>query len=129
MVEATTNERSNPMANCRRSGCLSYDGRRSKGREAERVTGERSQKDEGGDRRQQPGQGDGRAEFFFESKAGYRAPLKDDIEGKSVSVSLVLLTNASRMEELQNLWNDARVVTAGIWRVPPSNRESRSLKR
>jgi hypothetical protein len=57
------------------------------------------------------------------------APLKDDIEGKSVSVSLVvLLTNASRMEELQNLWNDARVVTAGIWRVPPSNRESRSLK-
>ncbi len=55
--------------------------------------------------------------------------LKDDIEGKSVSVSLVLLTNASRMEELRNLWNDARVVTAGIWRVPPSNRESRSLKR
>ena len=65
---------------------------------------------------------------FFESEAGYRAPLKDDIEGKSVSVSLVLLTNASRMEELRNLWNDARVVTAGIWRVPPSNRESRSLK-
>jgi hypothetical protein len=48
--------------------------------------------------------------------------LKMSAEGKSVCLSLVLLTNASRMEELQNLWNDARVVTAGIWRVPPSNR-------
>jgi hypothetical protein len=56
------------------------------------------------------------------------APLTMSAEGKSVCVSLVLLTNASRMEELQNLWNDTRVVTAGIWKVPPSNRESRSLK-
>jgi hypothetical protein len=56
------------------------------------------------------------------------APLKMSAEGKSVCISLVLLTNASKMEELRNLWNDARVVTAGIWRVPPSNRESRSLK-
>jgi hypothetical protein len=42
------------------------------------------------------------------------APLKMSAEGKSVCVSLVLLTNASRMEELRNLWNDAQVVTAGI---------------
>ena len=40
------------------------------------------------------------------------APLEMSVEGKSVCVSLVLLTNALRMEELQNLWNDARVVTA-----------------
>jgi hypothetical protein len=31
------------------------------------------------------------------------APLKMSVEGKSVRVSLVLLTNASRMDELQNL--------------------------
>jgi hypothetical protein len=35
--------------------------------------------------------------------------LKMSVEGKSVCVSLVLLTNALRMEELRNLWNDARV--------------------
>ena len=82
MVEATTNERSNPMANCRRSGCLSYDGRRSKGREAERVTGERSRKDEEGDRRQQPGQGDGRAEFFSSPKLVIEHHLKMISKGK-----------------------------------------------
>ena len=38
------------------------------------------------------------------------APLKMRIEGKSVCINLVLLTNASRMEELWNLWNDLWVV-------------------
>jgi hypothetical protein len=37
----------------------------------------------------------------------YMTAFKMSVEGKSVCVSLGLLNSTSRMEELQNLWNDA----------------------
>jgi hypothetical protein len=64
------------------------------------------------------------------------APLKMSIKGKSVCISLVLLANNSKLEELQNLWNDAQVVSelsdegqTMARQVPPSNRESHSLQK
>jgi hypothetical protein len=55
------------------------------------------------------GKGKSSIEITLNDRNG--APLNMSIKGGNVCVSLVLLVNASRMEELRNLWNDARVVS------------------